>query len=240
MYLDKKELVAFLRNDLVKNINMVYFAEKNGIINAEKFDNTVIMRGCSDRVWTFISSPDKTEFLHNMNRLTEDDINFAVIEDWMKPLIIQNRRIEWDFSTIRLYLPDDVEADFSPSDDLGALNPVDAEEIFLNSHFNEYTPIAYIKSCIESGPSVGIRKDGKLVAWGMTHDDSAIGFLHVIDEFRKQGLAEKIMRFMIFITRKQGRVPFVHIEESNEISLNLALKLGFKKDRKVHWFEIEK
>jgi 8-oxo-dGTP diphosphatase len=239
MYEDKKEILDFLKKDILKNINMVYFAEKNGIINAEKFGNTVVMRGYSDRVWTFISSSDEAELQDAVKKLTADDLNFAVIEDWMKPIILQNRKLIWDFETIRLYLPDSADLSISNTDEIISLSPEDAEYIYLNSHFNEYTPISYIEACIGNGTSAGIYKDGQLVAWAITHDDTAIGFLHVIDDYRQQGFAEKIMKYMINKTREQGRVPFVHIEESNFPSMNLALKLGLIQDKKVHWFEIE-
>jgi 6-phospho-beta-glucosidase len=39
--------------------------------------------------------------------------------------------------------------------------------------------------------------------------------------------------------RAEGKIPFVHIEEDNEKSMNLAAGLGFKKDRVVSWLEIE-
>jgi hypothetical protein len=39
--------------------------------------------------------------------------------------------------------------------------------------------------------------------------------------------------------RQEGTIPFVHIEETNIKSMNLAIKLGFRKDRRVHWFEIQ-
>lgn len=240
MYIEKKDILVFLKKDIIKNINMVYFAEKNGIINAEKFGNTVIMRGYSDRVWTFISSHDKTELQSIVKKLTPDDVNFAVIEDWMKPIITANKKILWDFETTRLYLPESVDIDYIPDEEIVPLKTEDSEYIYLNSHFNEYTPISYTATCIENGTSAGIYKEGKLAAWAITHDDTAIGFLHVVDEYRQQGLAEKIMRFMIYKTREEGRVPFVHIEEANIPSMNLALKLGFVKDKSVHWFEIEK
>jgi 8-oxo-dGTP diphosphatase len=38
--------------------------------------------------------------------------------------------------------------------------------------------------------------------------------------------------------RMQGKVPFVHIEEENVKSTRLAMKLGFQRDRRVHWLEL--
>ena len=77
------------------------------------------------------------------------------------------------------------------------------------------------------------------LAWAMTHDDSAIGFLHVLEAYRRQGFAYELTVYLIHQLRQQGKIPFVHIEETNLKSIHLAMKLGFRKDRRVHWFEIQ-
>ncbi|WP_411682016.1 GNAT family N-acetyltransferase [Clostridium thailandense] len=73
----------------------------------------------------------------------------------------------------------------------------------------------------------------------MTQDDGAIGFLNVLSEYRLKGYGKSITIDLIKKVRKQGKLPFVHIEEKNEKSMKLALSLGFKKDRAISWFEIE-
>ena len=67
--------------------------------------------------------------------------------------------------------------------------------------------------------------------------DCAIGFLHVLDAYRRQGYAYALTVYLIQQLRQQGKIPFVHIEETNAKSLRLAMKLGFQTDRRVHWFE---
>ena len=74
---------------------------------------------------------------------------------------------------------------------------------------------------------------------GITQDDGAIGFLHVLPEYRLRGYARDIIIDLSKKVRKQGKLPFAHIEEKNEKSMKLVVSLGFKKDRVVNWIEIE-
>jgi len=52
---------------------------------------------------------------------------------------------------------------------------------------------------------------------------------------RGKGYALNVTRAMIRKLLEMGKVPFVHIEETNTASMNLALKAGFRKYGRVHW-----
>lgn len=235
---DSIEILNFLNRDWIKNINIIGFAQKNEVVSIEKTGNAVLMRGRSDRLWTFISCYTTDELIQVINLLNDSDRNYAVLEDWMIPFIIKGKKCLWDFETIRLYLPKEVKLELSTYYKIASLENSDAEYIYNHSHFKEYTSISYIKDCISCGITGGIYIDGKLACWAMTHDDKAIGFLHVLEEYRNRGLATGIMKYMAQKTREQGMIPFVHVEETNVKSMNLMLKSGFKKDKKIHWCEV--
>lgn len=103
----------------------------------------------------------------------------------------------------------------------------------------EITSREYIQDRIQHGFSAGIYESGKLVAWILTQDDSAIGFLNVLEAYRRKGYAYELTVYLTDQLRKQGKIPFVHIEETNHKSIHLARKLGLKKDRRIHGFEIK-
>ncbi len=71
-----------------------------------------------------------------------------------------------------------------------------------------------------------VRVSDKLVAWAITQDDGAIGFLHVLPEYCKKGYSRCVA---LDLTSKIGginKIPFVHIEESNEESMQVAMGCG--------------
>ncbi|KAB2849155.1 MAG: GNAT family N-acetyltransferase [Ignavibacterium sp.] len=81
-------------------------------------------------------------------------------------------------------------------------------------------------------------KKNKLVAWGLTHDDGALGSLHVLDDYRKKGYGREILLSLIHQNRKLGRISFAQIEEKNQKAINLVEQLGFVKDRLVNWIKL--
>lgn len=231
-------IVSFLKQDEIKNMNMIYFLENNRIHSLERIGNSVLLRGESDQRWVYISSPDEQELHAVMKKLTKDDRYFAVIEDWMLPVLTNNKTLVWQLSTMKLVLPDHVT--FPPSrTPIVPLSVDDTQYLYEHSTYQHVTSAEYIRARIQKGLSAGIQELGQFVAWAMTHDDSAIGFLHVLDAYRRKGYAYDLTVYLIHKLRAQGRIPFVHIEETNIKSMNLAIKLGFRRDRRVHWLEIQ-
>lgn len=235
----QKAIKAWLQQDEIKNMNMLYFMEQNRVHQLDRVGNSVVLRGESDQRWVYISSPNEQELCTVVGTLTSDDRCFAVIEDWMLPLLTSKRTLVWQLSTMKLVLPDSVTFPQIPDAHITPLSVDDADYMYEHSLYQSVTSPEYIRDRIRQGISAGIYEDGQLVAWAMTHDDSAMGSLHVLEAYRRRGLAYDLTVYLIHRLRQQGKIPFVHIEETNLKSLRLALKLGFQHDRRVHWFEIQ-
>jgi 8-oxo-dGTP diphosphatase len=231
-------IISLLRQDEIKNMNMLYFMENNPVHALERIGNSVVLRGESDQHWVYISSPNEQELRIVVSTLTKDDRCFAVIEDWMLPFLTANKSLVWQLSTMKLVLPAHVTFPQMPHAHIAPLSVNDAEYMYAHSLYQGVTSPDYLRNRIQHGLSVGIHEDGQLVAWAMTHDDLAIGFLHVLEAYRRKGYAYELTVYLIHRLRQQDKLPFVHIEETNSKSLHLAMKLGFQQDRRVHWFEI--
>ena len=99
--------------------------------------------------------------------------------------------------------------------------------------------IDYIKSRIKNDVNVGIYDGKQLVAWGLIQDDGAMGFLHVLDEYRRNGYGYQVTLAIIEKVRKKGKLPFACIVQDNIKSFNLVKKLGFKEDKNKYWFGLK-
>ncbi len=231
--------IALLKQDEIKNMNMLYFMEDNAIHSLDLIGNSVILRGESDQQWVYISSPNEQEFSDAANTLTKEDRYFAAVEDWMLPLLKANKILVWQLSMLKLVLPESVTFPPICHSHITPLSINDAEYLYEHSMYQGVTSPEYIRDRIQSGPSAGIHSSGKLVAWAMTHDDSAIGFLNVLEAYRRKGYANELMIYLIHQLRQHGRIPFAHIEDANIRSINLVMKVGFRTDRRVHWLEIQ-
>jgi len=86
--------------------------------------------------------------------------------------------------------------------------------------------------------SAGILIDKQLVAWGMTHDDGSLGFLHVLKEYRSRGYGKSILLDLIHQRRKEGKPVFGNVEPENIKSIKLASKLGFTFDQQSSWIKL--
>ncbi|MCT4620652.1 MAG: GNAT family N-acetyltransferase [Marinisporobacter sp.] len=237
--MNRKEHILYdLKKDIIKNSNMINFIKNYPIDFIEKIGQSILIRGKSDENWVYISSSSKEEF-EKLLKKYDDEEYFAVMEDWMIPYIAKDKKIDWQLSCMKLFFPKEKELAKNKYKMI-QLSINDAEYIYKHSHYKAYTSIDYIKTRIEKGISLGVYENEKLVAWIMTHDDGAIGFLHVLEEYRNKGYGYDLIGAMIQKVRGMGDIPFVHIEEDNVKSMNLAIKIGFIKDRKIHWMKRSK
>lgn len=234
---EKSKVLKYLKENETDNINMINFIENYPINRIQRVGDSVVVKGTSDRDWIYISSKSHQELEVINAGLGKDDNCFAVIENWMIPILTRNKNIKWILSTMRLILPDNINTGGTAINTCN-LAVEDSTTIYESSDYKEYLSIDYIKERIAKGISSCIRIGNEPVAWSITQDDGAIGFLHVLPEYRRMGFGRNITLDMIHKVRSAGKIPFVHIEEDNEKSMGLALSLGFQKDRTVNWLEI--
>ena len=229
--------LRILAKDRINNIGMINFIQNYGVLSVDIIGNSALVKGISDRRWVYISCRDHNDLSGMKNKLGKDDTSFAVIDEWMIPDLTEGRKILWDLITEQYYLPDDVQI---PSCEYKTitLSAKDTDTVYSSSDYKEYISPEYVTDRIKRGVSAGIYEEGKLVSWGITQDDGAIGFLHTIDIYRRKGYARSITLSIIEALRKQRKLPFAYVKPGNQMSADLLLKLGFKKNKTIHWFEI--
>jgi 8-oxo-dGTP diphosphatase len=232
------DVLEYLKKNEADNINIINFIKNYPIYYMERIGSSVFIKGVSDRNWIYISSKSSKELELIKNKLDNIDKSFAVIEDWMIPIITKGSKIKWKLSAMKLVLTSN-ETLPEPIHNISELIAEDSKFIYENSDYKDYVSIEYIIERIANGISSCVRIMNKPVAWGITQDDGAIGFLHVLPEYRKNGYGRDITVDLINKVRNKGQIPFVHIEEKNEKSMRLATSLGFTKNKIVNWLEID-
>ena len=236
---NRDDILLILKQDEIKNMNMIYFMEEYPVHSLERIDGSVLLRGESDRHWVYISSSDEQELGRVISRLTEEDRCFAAIEDWIVPAIVRDRTLAWRLSAVKLILPKDVTFPSEPRTRISPLSLEDVPHIYESSFYKALTSPDYIRERIQRGPSAGVYESGELVAWVMTHDDASIGVMNVLEPYRRKRYAYDLTVYLIRQIRARGKIPYVHVEETNLTSLDLAHKVGFREDRRLHWFEVK-
>ncbi len=234
-----EEALRLLDKDKIRNCNIINFIDQYPIERIEIMGQSVLVRGISDEIWNYISSENVNEFEKLIENEQAAGTHFAAIEDWMLPYLTLSRTVVWQLTSIKLVFTHDVSLLPANKHNVSELKPEDAQYIYKHYNYQKYTSVEYIANRIKNGNALGIYEDSKLIAWIATHDDGAMGLLHVLPEYRKKGYGYELTVALIMGLYEQGKLPFVHIEEENEKSMNLVLKVGFVKDRRIHWLKVK-
>jgi 8-oxo-dGTP diphosphatase len=112
----------------------------------------------------------------------------------------------------------------------------DADIPFIVNYWPHGRSEPYLLGRIHAGPTCAIRVKGKLAAWALTHADGAMGILHVLDEYRGQGMARSITTALARRILKRGLKPFLYIVRKNVASTTLTESMGFKRYGEYCWF----
>lgn len=234
---ERESLIRALSADEVRNISIINFVRDKQIHGVQWWGRSVLVRGRSDHDWVYVSSDSIEELNGLAGSLTEADTRFAAIEEWMIPALRRGLDTVWTLPMVRFAFPQDVAlppVERQPE----PLTAADAAWMYENSDYREFISVEYTRDCIAGGPSVGIREDGVLIAWAMTQDDGAMGFLHVLESHRRKGYGRLLTIALAGEVRRRGRLPFAYVAEQNDNSISLLTGLGFRRDRKVQWFEL--
>ncbi|SCH02613.1 GNAT family N-acetyltransferase [Romboutsia sp. 1001713B170207_170306_H8] len=83
---------------------------------------------------------------------------------------------------------------------------------------------------------VGYDKSKNMVGFIGSHLEGSMGILEVFPQYRRNGYASELERFMINDFIRKGMIPFCQVEVNNEKSIRLQRKLGLKESEKVvYW-----
>lgn len=233
------EIEMMLKSHPLANISMLGFFSKHQPLQILQHGKSIMAKGRSDEDWWYMSLQKPKDFDWFLEQTNANDRYIATIDDEILAKVKERFTCKWVLSCDRLYLPDKVKL---PETYLEASNVLqsDAEHLYLNSNYKTYTSVDYIKEQISQGPSSAFRADGVLAGWVLTHDDSAMGMLHVLDVYRRRGVANALVIDLVMKIRAMGLTPFTYVEPSNKASMNLVKSLGFIVDRPIHWVNIDR
>ena len=178
MRTDLINLILCLKQDEIKNISTIGFIENNPITEIVEINNSYLIKGTSDVEWVYLVCNNEIE-LKALLEKSGSNTYFASVEDCVIPVITEKKKAGWILTTMRYYLPEDVEI---PENKMEVI-PLTTDHIgfiISQSNYKQFLTPAYIEERITKSISAAIFKKDKLVAWGLTHDDGALGSLHVL------------------------------------------------------------
>jgi 8-oxo-dGTP diphosphatase len=233
-----KELKELLYTDSNRNIATIGFFKNYPILDFFIENNSALIYGTSNHLWTHIISSSEKELESLLEKHHTKTSFYYSVEDWMIPLILKYGKEDWRMTTHRYVLDNGIPID-PPKTKIIKLNASHASIIYENSDYKEFISIDYTKQRISKDISAGIMINNELIAWGFTHDDGALGFLHVLESHRRMGFGKEILLGLGQMRKNEKKPIFGNIIPENKASINLVSKLSFKFDRKVSWISLK-
>jgi len=164
-------------------------------------------------------------------------LNFSSTPSWVCEHVGRTRRVRWSTPCFGYALTDPARLDIHRVHRVGRLVPGDSRTVARYWPYHHgHGDSMYIKRRIRSGPTCAIRRDGRLVAWALTHGDGSLGFLHVLEPWRGRGMARSIGTALSRQVMRRGWMPFLFIEKKNRASQRLTEKMGLERVGSYSWF----
>lgn len=194
--------------------------------------------GCTDQFWIHCVGRDKNDLAALLKEYQGLSDYYYSVEEWMLPLILDTGEEAWRMETMRYMLDDDIKLP-TFANKIVPLSPDDTDYIFEHTNYRDFTDKAYIRDRLERDISAAIMDKDKPIAWGLTHDDGALGFLHVLPEYRGKGYGRDIVLARIAMKREKGQPVYCNIVSGNIPAIKLMESLGFEADRKIYWIKLK-
>lgn len=231
------DIRSLLKSKPLQSLPVIGFFQNYPPEKVVRHGDFLLLLGTSDYPWAYLCGDNPEDLLQVLETFNYATTYFANVEEWMLPILTHRHNIEWKLSTHRYYLSTERHLD-PPDVESRRLDASMAGYIYEHSAYKDFTSEIYIRERLKKDVSAGVWVDGRLVGWGLTHDDTSLGFLNVVPEYRGKGLGESILRALILEKRAQKDNIFVNIEPHNHQSINLIKKLGFSFDREVCWVKL--
>lgn len=231
-------LINLLSKDEERNINILNFIKAYPVSDYGRVGDSAFIRSESNEIWTYISSDSRSELKQLVNRYLSEDTYFAAVEGWMVPILAEGREIRGETYMIQYLLAEEVRLP-EPTLHFVPLKVTEAAYVYKNSIYRKYFSLDYVQDRIARGMSVALHMNGQLVAWGITHDDGALGFLHVLPGYRRKGYGSQATLTLAKKVRSRGEKPFAYIEEDNRRAIRLVTRLEFIKQKRVCWLTLD-
>ena len=231
-------LLSIVNLNPIKNISILGFFSNYPVEKYYINRNSVLILGKSDHLWAHILSSSENELSSMLAKYHMKTKYYFSVEDWMIPLILNHGTEDWILTTNQFILDENVFTNL-PKLNIVKINKSYATFMYNNSDYKDYISIEYIEDRLSKDISAGIFVNDILVAWGFTHDDGALGFLHVLENFRNKGYGTNILLGLIQMRKKAKKPVFGNIVSENIASINLVTKLGFKLNCKTSWIKLK-
>ena len=227
-----------IEKDIQNNVYLDGVLKEYEIIEIFEYNTSKAFVVSTHDFWVYFLCDNTNDFINLFEIASKKYTHFAALENWMKVIIEEKSPVDWVIESYE-YVSDTKNTTYKKSLLAEKLEENDAYFIYEKLGNKEEYTVEYLKERIKKDVSAGIKFNGELAAWGLTHDDKTIGFLYVLEKYRNKGYASEILKSLISQKEEMGEKTYLNVFKKNDKSNNLMRKLKLKYTKDVYWIKIK-
>ena len=225
-FLSDKVFYADMIDWVTRGVAEIMVAGESGVLLRSQSD--VCMMTASDQA----SAHQMLEMIGATNctlMVAHDDISVALVPEHFT---VKHRTSCWSSVFLGSHLPEISRPDLR----IETLGPQWLEVITANYDMDSHE---YLRRRVDARVMLGAFRDQQLLGFIGQHSEGAMGILVVLDEHRRQGIAEYLLSHLTNRLLSQSRIAYDHIIVGNQASEALQRKLGFTiSTRTLSWVSL--
>lgn len=236
-----KAIIDFLQKDLIVNLSILGILEnrpdaKVYVDNIDKPNGVLANIG----YFNYLYSKDEAFIEAAIDSFNKPgEYGFSSLEKSIADKFMNKYDVVWK-NPCKIYYYPEKSVDLSKiKNPVKSLDIKDAETVNSFYTFRPEEALEKIKDSILERPSSGVYTNDELVCWSLTHVDNSFGIMYTKEEHRHKGYAIESTLNLISQHLNKGLLPYLLIENTNNMSPSLAKKCGFVESVYVDWFGIK-
>ncbi len=227
----KNEILNFLKQDYINNLDLIYSHEHGSKI--KYYNQAGIMLKFEDiYMLAFKDEKIAEQLLKQIDKCSM----LAIHNDKYFNIINQKWRLNKEIVAYQYgYLKKYVRIINNPIVEIKEIG----REYFEFIKENYSTPIeeAYLLERIDANVFVGAFIEKQIVGFAGRHIEGTIGFVEVIKEYRRLGIAQALEQYLMQKLIAENEIIYLQVEVDNYPSMRLHEKLGYERsDDIITWY----
>ena len=219
----KNEILKFLKQDYLNNLDLIYALEHGAKI--KYYNQAGIMLKFEDiYMLAFKDEKIAEQLLKQIDKCSM----LAIHNDKYFNIINQKWRLNKEIVAYQYgYLKKYVRIINNPI--------VEIKEI--GREYFEFIKEAYLLERIDANVFVGAFIEKQIVGFAGRHIEGTIGFVEVIKEYRRLGIAQALEQYLMQKLIAENEIIYLQVEVDNYPSMRLHEKLGYERsDDIITWY----
>ena len=227
----KNEILKFLKQDYLNNLDLIYALEHGAKI--KYYNQAGIMLKFED---IYMLSFKYEKIAEQSLKQIDKCSMLAIHNDKYFNIINQKWRLNKEIVAYQYgYLKKYVRIINNPIVEIKEIG----REYFEFIKENYSTPIeeAYLLERIDANVFVGAFIEKQIVGFAGRHIEGTIGFVEVIKEYRRLGIAQALEQYLMQKLIAENEIIYLQVEVDNYPSMRLHEKLGYERsDDIITWY----